>query len=795
MAVWELRCAIRRFCRNRSISAVAVSTLALGLGSATSIFSVINATLLRPLPGSEPGRLIAIVTTNDAQAVRQGRASMGDFFEWRRQARNFADIAAIGPAKVVLTQGGEPEEVPAAAVSANFFRVLGVHPALGRGFLPEEEVPGRDRVVLLSRALWQRRFGADPGVLGSTVQLSGEPYLLVGVMPPAFELLGRKVDIWSPMAMDSRQLVRARRGLEVVARLRAGATIEQAAHEMRAIAQRAEHAYPETNAGWGAAVLPLQEWLVGKLRPMLALLFGATALVLLIACVNVVNLLFAQNAARQGELALRVALGATPPKLLGQFLLEALLLTLSGGLLGLPLAYWGGRLLVSANPRVAVPLDRPLLAPGVLLFMLGLAAGVGVLLGLATTLRSCRPGRLAGTRELHQRGRSGNAMVVAEVSVALLLLISSGLLLRSFLRLRSVDPGFRPDHALVVNLFLPPAKYPEEAQQTAFFGSLLERIRTLPGVVSAATTTAVPMSSKASTLELPFSVDGAAGAEPGVERRAGIRLVSPGYFRTMGIQVAAGREFTDHDRPGARRVAVVNEAMVRRLWPREVPLGKTLGFDYHGRTAVEIVGIAGDVRHFGLNREPEPELYLPSAQFPSPFASLVVRTKEDPQATLAEVKSRIWDLDREQALTFDTLEEIISSSFTERRFLALLLATFAALSLVLTAVGVYGLVAYSTSRRTAEIGIRMALGARRTSVLNLVMGRSLAFTSLGILIGLALAAAAGSLLQQFLYEISTRDALTFAGAALLVAASALLGSYLPARKAARMDPLAALRSR
>jgi len=796
----ELRTVFRGLARDRGPAVAATATLALGIGVTTTLFAVLHAVVLRPLPYDSPEELVAIVATHDERGITGGRAAMGDFYDWRQRARLFAGIAAAGHATLVLTEGGEPEEIPTAAVSSEFFRVLRVRPALGRDFLAEEETPGRDQVVVLSHRLWHRRFGGDPGVIGRQVELSGYRYTIVGVLPEDFAFFGGRIDFWAPMALDPERLVRRRRGMYLVGRLRPGVTRERADAEVRALARRTAEEYPDSHRGWGAGVVPLRERMVGEVRPALLLLFAAAASVLAIACANVGNLLASRAAGRRAEVAVRAALGAGRWRLTRLFLLEGTVLGAAGAGLGVALAHLGMRALERWGPGELPRIEGAGIGGAAVLFALLAALAAGLAAGGAVAVRGSRVA-LREALEADARGAVGSGrrrlaegFLAFQVAVALLLLVGSGLLLRSFFRLSAVDPGFARGEVLVVNLFLPFNRYTDDRQRADFFARLVDRLEALPEVRSAATGSALPMNRPARGLETTFEVPGRTAPAASVENRAELRMVSPGYFRTLGIRRLAGRGFEPRDREGAPPVAVVNRTLAERHWPAGTsPVGRRLTVRFGEPESVEVVGVVADVRHGGLDATPRPTIYLSSLQRPSFFASVAVRTRVPPEALVPAVKEAVWSLDDEQAMTFGTMEGNVAAALGDRRFTLRLLLTFAAVALLLAGAGVYALAAAWARRRRAEIGLRMALGARPRDVLGLVIRRSLLLALLGIGIGAVTAHLLTRFLRGLLYGVSTSDPASYLAAAAVVLALTVAGSYLPARRASRIDPTRAIR--
>ena len=782
-------------------TAVAVTALALGIGANSAIFSVVNAVLLRPLPYPEPGQLAMVWLDNRRQGVRDDITSYPNFSDWRDQNQVFQGMAGVADWRMSLTGAGEPEELHGASVSANFFALMGVNPAAGRGFTAEEEEPGREQVVVLGHGLWQRRFGGEPGVVGRDLILSGRSYQVVGVMPQGFQFPAR-AELWSPLAPNPR--LKAARGafwLPVVGRLKPGVTRERAQAEMDVIARRLEEQYPNINGGYGINVVALHEQTVGKIRPALLVLLGAVAFVLLIACANVANLLLARAAARQKEIAIRTALGAGRWRLVRQLLTESVMLALAGGALGLLLAIWGIDTLRALSPTNIPRLDQLGIDRHVLLFTLAVSVVTGLVFGLAPTVQAWRA-TLNETLKEGGRGAAAGAggqrtrrlLVVLEMAVTLLLLIGAGLMIRSFWRLQQVDPGFNPERLLTLRLSLPRSKYPEGLNVVAFYEQLQERLSALPGVQSVGATTSVLMDNLPNSSG--FSIEGRP-REPEAQRlELPFDSVTPTYFRSMGIPLLSGRTITPQDVADGPQVALVNEAVVRRYFPNEDPLGKRFKFGDPEDQApwITIVGVVKDVRRQGLDTAARIASYLPHRQRPARSLEVVIRAAGEPLALAGAARDTIRSLDRDLPITnLRTMSDVLSETSAQRRFNMLLLGLFAGVALLLAAVGIYGVMAYAVTQRTHEIGIRMALGARPRDVLSLVLKQGLGLALAGVALGLGGAFALTRLMASLLYEVSATDPLTFAAVALLLVGVASLASYLPARRATKVDPMIALR--
>jgi putative ABC transport system permease protein len=799
----DVRYALRRLRRSPGFTVVAVLTLALGIGANSAIFSVVNAVLLRSLPYEEAERLVLVAHVN-----REGNPapmSPANFRDVRAEARSLEDLSFWHYSGRTLTGVGDPVRLQGAAVGERFFEVMRARPLLGRTFRADENEPGRNRVAVLGHAFWQQRFGADPRVVGRTVTLDGEPYEVVGVMPEEFGFPGNR-DLWFPREYDADFVSDASRGawfISGIGRLKPGVPHEQAAREVAALGKRLQQQYPDSNTGLEFTSVSLYEQTVGNVRVSLLVLLGAVGLVLLIACANVANLLLARAAAREGELAVRTALGAGRGRLVRQLLAESVILGLLGGAAGLLLAVWGTSALVALEPQGIPRLADVRVDGTVVAFTLGVALLSGLLFGLLPAMQVTRSGLAGSLREggrgaLSGRGsiRTRNALVVAEMALAVVLLAGAGLLIRSFVQLQSVDPGFRSEGALSFTLALPDAAYGEGDAGAVFYRGLLERLEALPGVRSAAAVSDLPMGNSANFLT--FEVEGREPPTPGQEPVSQILRVTPDYFRTLGIPVARGREFSAEDRAGAPGVVVINQETARRFFPGEDPIGKrillSLGPD---TTSVpwEVVGVAGDVRQFGVDADPQPAMYFPAAQGPSGSMGVVVRTAVPPLSLAGAVRRAVAGLDPNLPVNeLRPLEQLTADSVSQPRFYMLLLSVFAGTALALAAIGIFGVISYGVAQRTREIGVRMALGAEPASVLRVVVGGALGLAGIGVGLGVLGALAGTRLLSGLLYGVAATDPLTYAGVAVLLLGVAALASWLPARAAVRVDPVVALRA-
>ena len=801
--LWQdMKFGARVLLKSPAFTAVAVLVVALGVGANTAIFSVVNAVLLRPLPFEEPEQLVRVFGTSARRNSFRRAHSYPNFADLRAQNGAFEAMSAYSGATAALSTGDAPEQITGVTATGDIFRVLKTKPAAGRLLAPEDEKAGGSPVVVISHGLWQRRFGGDPSTVGRHVKLDGRDREIIGVTPADFnfEFVSEAADFWTPI--DPGDELGSQRGaiwLESIGRLKSGVSVEQARSEMATVMGRLEQQYQDANAGVGTNLIPAHEDLVGDLRPTLLVLLGAVGFVLLIACANVANLLLARATGRGREIAVRVALGAGRVRIVRQLLTESLLLAAAGGLLGLLLATWGVELLAAFVPENVPRFGEAGLDPTVLGFTIGATALTGLLFGLAPALQASR---LDLNESLKEGGRSGmdgrgrsrvrSLLIVAEVALSLVLLVGAGLLVKSFIKLRSTDPGFDPNNTITASLSLASVRYAEEVQIDRFYRQLIERVRQLPGVESVGAVTPLPLSGNA--MSFSFRVVGQPDPPPGQRQSASAKIITPDYFRAMGVPVRKGRVFDERDKAGAPPAIIVNEAFARRYLPGEEPLGKRLRLGINNIEG-EIVGVVGDVRGGSLAQEPYPEYYIPHAITPFGDASLVVRTKTDDPASLAPaMRAVVNELDREQPL-YDvrTMESLVARSVARQRFSMTLIAVFAALAVALASAGIFSVMSFLVAQRTHEIGIRVALGAQRRDILRLVVGHGMALTVAGLVIGLVVSFFATRLMAGLLYQVSAKDPAVFAGIPLLLAAVALLACYLPARRATRVDPMVALR--
>jgi predicted permease len=804
--VQDTRLGLRRLRKSPGFTVIAILTLALGIGASTSIFSVVNAVLLAHLPYKDPGRLAMIWGTNAGRGRDGGPVSAGDYFEWKRKNTAFEDIAASYDNEVTLTGIGNPQFLIGYDFSANYFSILGVSPELGRTFSAEEDRPGGPKVVVLSDKLWRGSFLADPRILGKSITLDGEPYRVIGVMPRSFDYVPG-VQLWMPVALPASAVSGyEHRSIRVMGRLKPGVSVEQAQSQMTALALQIDAEHPTTDAGNGVKITPLRKQLAGDIQTPLLVLLGAVGFVLLIACANVASLLLARATTRHKEIAACAALGASRGRLLRQFLTESLMLSLAGGALGIALALWCTNFLVSifpndiANlsiPRVEhIPINLP-----VLFFALAATVLTGLLFGVAPAMQSAGANAADILKESSRGASPGSrsarlrrVLVVAEIALSLVLLAGAGLLIESFERVARGNLGFQPDHVLGMEVFLAPNRYPpnQPDKQRAFVRDVLRRMKSLPGVLSVGAVSTLPLTGFWG--ETDFLVEGRPLPKPGEMPTADNRFVTPGYFSTMRVPLLGGRDFTDADRDGGRRVAMVDETLARRFLGGNA-VGKRLNLGTPERPEWwEVAGVVANVKAFGLERPDLPTIYRPYEQRPLGVVAFTISTDSDPTALLKSAEQAVWDVDKDQpifrALPMSTLA---AQSVALRRVSTLLLAGFATLALVLAAVGIYGVMAYSVARRTHEIGTRMALGAQPRDILRLVLGQGARLTILGVSIGVVAALVLTRFMASILFGVSASDPLMFAGVAILLTFIALAACYFPARRAMHIDPVVALR--
>jgi putative ABC transport system permease protein len=790
--IQDLRFGARMLLKNPGFTLIAVLTLALGIGANTAIFSVVNGVLLKPLPYDQPGQLVQL-WEDPGGGTRKNRIAPGAFLDWREHNTTFESLSVFGGATLNLAGAGEPERLNGVEMSAGGLETLRARPLLGRTFAPDEDQPGKDKVVVLTYRLWQRRWSGDAAIIGRTVQFGGLSYTVIGVLPPNFlpwETAEFVIPyVFSPQAAQQRGM----HFLRAFARLKPGVSVEQAQVELNAIAQRLKPLYPASKKDWGVTVVPLHEEITSQIKPTLLLLLGAVALVLLIACANVANLLLARASARQRELTIRAALGAGRWRIVRQLLTESVLLALLGALCGLLLAYWSvdalTRLIAVNLPRAQeIGLDMRVLG-----FTLLVSLVTGLAFGLAPAYQAARLNLNDTLKESgrsllsNARNRLRGGLVAAEVALALMLLVGAGLLLKSFVRLSNVSPGFNPQNALTMQITLPEKKYPDAARRSAFFMQALQRIEALPGVEAAGLTWTLPVIGGPPSTG--FKIEGRKSAPEGGD--ADFDYCTPNFFRALGIPLLKGRVFEASDTAESPRVVIVNETLARAYFPNEEPLGQRLRIE---KESWEIVGVVGDWRSRGLAEKVNPRYYLPQPFSKWGSGSLIVRTAGAPLALAEGVRKAILTVDAEQPVAnLRTLEDVIATSVAQRRLTLRLIGLFAVLALLLAAIGLYGVMGYVVTLRTNEIGIRLALGAQTRDVLRMVILQGMTLVGIGLFIGLIGAFSLTRFIAAQLYEMSAVDPATFALVSLLLTGVALLACYIPARRATKVDPLTALR--
>lgn len=803
----DLRFAFRNLTNNPGFTAAALLCLALGIGASSAIFSIVYAVLLRPLPFADPDRVVMVWDHFLLQDTPKSPVSAQEFMDLRSQNRIFTDVGAMAPQLVSLSGGDEPRQLVAGRASASLFQVLGVKTSQGRLFTAEEDRPGNNKVALLSYELWKDRFGSEPHIAGSKIKLDGNPYVVVGVLPAGFQFGSFHSDLWLPQGIDLGKLPpRHIRLMSLVGRLKPGVTLAQAQAELNLLASHFAQEYPDSypaGSGWGMHVVPVHEDMVGNVRRTLLVLFGAVGLVLLIACANVANLLLARATSRHKEVAIRTALGASRSGLIRQFLTEGLLLSFLGALLGLFLAFWITRALTALNPGNIPRLGEVRLDGGVLLFALGIVMVTGMVFGLVPALQTSGKSLRAPLQEGGKTSASGaaghrtrSALVVLEIAVAVIVLIAAGLSIKSFRRLLAVDPGFRSENVFTLQLSLSRPRYPQDSQVTSFQHRLLERVEALPGVESASFTSQLPLVG-VNDLSGDISVEGRLADSSHPNPVTAWRMVTPDYFKTMGIQLLQGRPFTTSDAENAPGAVIVDEELAKRLWPGVSPLGRRLHLNARTPELSQWRSVVGVVRHVQqqqLGSTEGDQLYVPLFQHPLRLMFVALRTRAAPERLMPALREAVWAIDRDLPIIEpQTMDERLLSSLSRPRFNMSLFSAFALTALLLTVVGVYGVMAYSVAQRTRDMGIRMALGAGKKDVVRLVVVQGLALTGAGVAIGLAAAWGLSRLMLSLLYGVEATDLATFATVSLLLGGLAVAASYIPARRAARVDPVVSLR--
>jgi predicted permease len=807
----DIRYAARQVRKAPGFAAIAVVTLALGIGANTAIFSVVNGVLLRPLAMRDPDRLVRIWHTppqSSFPGISTFSVSPANYLDWQSQNHVFETMAIYGFRGFTLTSGDKPEQVDVGAVSAEFFPTLGVRPEFGRVLSPDEDHPGRSNVVVLSHRLWQERFGSNRNIVGSYIKLDGASYLVAGVMPASFRFPDF-AQMWTPLAWtDQEKAVRGNHNLVVVARLRPGIEMKQAQAEMNTISGRLEQQYPTDDKGWGAVVIPLHADMVSDVRPALLVLLGAVGFILLIACVNVTNLSLARIFSRHKEIAIRTAIGASSTRIIRQILVESVLLALIGGAMGLSYAHFGIRLIMAflaakLPTSVDAPLDLRVLAFTALVSVAtGLVAGVLPALHLSRgNVNQALKQGLGRTDSDSSGNRTRNALVVVEVSLSLVLLIGAGLMIRSFQMLRGVNPGFDSGGVLTMTTAISGMKFSDAAQQSRFFDRVLERTRTLPGVVSAGVIDDLPLNGNGS--HQPIAVEGQPVVPMSEQPEVDVRAITPGYMGALRVPVLRGRDLDDTDIAGRPQTTVISASLAKQFWPHENPIGKHISLTFFPGVVREVVGVVGDVKSDGLDQTRTPAtLYVPLAQLtPSsggPWRSfpmtLVVRCASNPSSLVSAVTNAIREVDSEVPVRdIFTMDELVATSLSQQRFTLLLLGAFAVLALILAAIGIYSVLSYSVRRRVQEIGIRLALGARISDVLRMIVIEGMRPTLLGVTIGIVGALALGQVMSSLIYGVKPTDPLTFLAVAMVLAIVALSATIIPAYRAAKVDPMVALR--
>ena len=797
----DVRHGLRLLVRSPGFTIVAVAALAIGIGANTAIFTVVNTLLLRPPPYERPDELAVIWEHNIPRDRKNNVTSPGNFIHWRELQQTFIDLSAVaGPFNITITSNGEPEEIPVQYVSASFFPLLGVRPALGRPFSAEEDRPG-SRVVVISDRLWKRRFSADPSIIDRAITLQGASYTVLGVMPQGFSYLDKTTEVWSPISFSAESRTPRGRWLSGLGRLKPGVSFARAQEDMQRVHAELTRLFPDFNTGWTARVVPLREQLAGPVRPALLILLGAVAFVLLIACANVANLLLARATGRQRELAVRAALGAARGRLVRQLMAESMLLAVAGGAAGLLLAWWALsllRLVVAARLPIQ-RLEMVGIDGWVLAFTIAVSILSGVFFGLVPALtasgtllnEALKEGGRSGSAG--RSGRARSAFVVAEVALALILLAGAGLLVRSFAQLISVDPGFDPARTITMRVSLPGARYGEPPLRIQFFKRLFERINALPGIDAAGANSSIPLSGPGAATG--FYVVGKPMPPRGQEPVVDVRVITNQYFKAMKVPLIKGRLFNENDPADSRGRVIINQAMAEKYFAGEDPIGRRIHIEWDDPGHDEIIGVVGDVHQQSLQEEPRSMSYWPYARYAYGAMTITLRTPGDPRAAANSVIALVREQDAALAVAdIQTLDEVVAESVAERRLTMTLLGIFALVALALAAVGIYGVIAYSVSQRTQEIGIRMALGARGAHVLRMVVGQAMMLALTGIAIGAAGGLLLTRLMRDLLFRVAPADPVTFIAVAGLLAAVAAFASYVPGRRATKVDPVVALRA-
>lgn len=799
-SLWkDIRFRARVLWKAPAFTAIALFALVLGIGANTAIFSVVNAVFLKPLPFRDAERL-AIVWENSPHTGKTNVANPQNLADWMKRNHSFEDMAGFIETDMNLTGEAGPERVLGSYVTRDFFPVLGVSPILGRNFIAKEDVSSRDDTVLLSYELWKRRYGGDPGIIGKQIRMGDHAGTVVGVIPPDFRFPGLKSELWSLIPLNPNAQRRGR-FLTPIARLKPGVTFEQAQAEMRVIGRQLAHQFPAFDKGWGVTVLPMREQFIGEIRTPLLVLLGAVGMVLLIACANVANLMLMRSSVRQREMAIRSSLGATRSRIIRQILIESGMLGLLSGTLGLLTAIWVKDALLAMLPESmsVAKVNSVTIDARVLAFTFMISVGTALLFGLVPALRSSRPDFSESLKEggrgvlgSLRKNRLRATLVAGEMAIALTLLIASGLLIKSLSRLESVPPGFNPEHLLTMRMNIGSARYKNSQEAVAGLSEMVDRVQRIPGVTAAGSITFLPLTTIGAATG--FRIDGQPIPKPGEELVTAVSTITSGYFKAMGIPLVKGRIFDANDVTGRPQVTIINEALSKQFFPNTNPVGQRLFVQWGRQTPYEIVGVVGDVKQQGLDKAAMPTVYFTYSQEPNTLATMVVRTSADPMRIARAVQDQIHDFDKDQAIAdIQTMDTLVSRSVARPRFQSVLLGTFAGLALLLASIGIFGVMSYSVTQRTHEIGIRMALGAERGQVVRLVVGQAFTIAIFGAVGGVAGAFALTRFLRTLLFEVSATDAATFIVLPIVMCAAALAASYLPARRAAQVDPISALR--
>ncbi len=800
--VQDLRYGVRMLLQKPAFTFVVVLALAVGIGANSAIFSVVNAVLLRPLPYADPERLVMVWMDNSRINVAEDWHSYPNYTDYRDHNEVLESMAAFNNRSFNITGSGEPERVQGAWMTGSLLPLLGVNPVLGRNFSPDEEQPGKDQVVIIGHGLWQRRFGGDPNIVGQTVMLNGNPRTVIGVMPKGFAFPAKDSEMWVPIALTQQQMA-ARNSIsyQAIGRIKPGVTFEQAKANLEMVNRWIVNQNPNQE-GYGVNPVLLHDQIVGSVRPALLALLGAVAFVLLIACANVANLLLSRAAARSREIAIRTALGAGRARIIRQLITESLLLALAGGAVGLLFAFWGLDLLLAISPTDLPRLDQITIDRRVLGFTLGVSVLTGLIFGLVPAFQASKPDLTESLKE-GGRGSSGglqgkrirSGLVVFEIATALVLLICAGLMIKSFMNLQDVKLGFNPDRLLTVRLQLSGTKYREDVAATTFYQQLLERVEAMPGVESASAISTLFLSKTPNSTN--FTIEGRAPFAPSEQVEVPVDIITPGFFKSMGIPLIGGREFTPQDAAGAPDVVIINETMAKRFWQGEDPIGKRFMYGSPGNGQapwMTIVGVVGDVRRTGFDAEVRPETFLPHGQAPARGMMLMVRSTSDPTNMMGTVREAVRSIDGDlPVFSVRSMDELLGDMMAQRRLNMLLFAILAAVALILAAVGIYGVIAYSVTQRTHEIGIRMALGAQRRDIVKMVVGQGIILAAGGVGMGILASFLLTRLMKALLYGVSATDLVTFVAISALLTVVAVLASFIPARRATRVDPMIALR--